>query len=163
LVANTIRSTRKLVNGTPGLMDSLFWEGGPPLEVAAAVARGGYSLIDVDVPPHAVNVRVSGGLWHGVPLDDLSNLVESVATDATVISLLVHKEHLEIDMYSIKSAQHGLPGKMEVYARIHFGICTDRLQASRAHAAAASHQPWGTPSGSVHHHELLLRHGLARA
>jgi hypothetical protein len=114
LVANTIRSTRKLVNGTPGLMDSLFWEGGPPPEVAAAFARGGYSLIDVDVPPHAVNVRVSGGLWHGVPLDDLSDLVESVATDATVISLLVHKEHLEIDMYSIKSAQHGLPGKMEV-------------------------------------------------
>ncbi|KOO26568.1 hypothetical protein Ctob_001207 [Chrysochromulina tobinii] len=115
LFAHSIRSTRKLVNGTPGLLDSLVYKNGMPDGVRQAFARGGFSVTDSEAP-YAVNARVSGGLWHGVELDDLSSLVESVASDATVVSLLLHsKETLEITLYSIKSAQFGLPAKLDVH------------------------------------------------
>eukprot|EP00966_Prymnesium_polylepis_P319841 7376263-Prymnesium_polylepis.1 len=94
----TVKSVRKLVNGSPALLDSLEFEGGNvPAALAAAIACGGFCEIELDAPPYAVNVRVGGVqsppgsapgsapgsvLWHGVELDDLSGLIESVAPDA---------------------------------------------------------------------------------
>ena len=76
-------------------------------------------------------MRVSGGLWHGVQLDDLSQLVDSVAADAVVVPILVSGEPLEVDLYSIRAAQHGLPGKVEVYSHgyiLAFALTDFKLQ-----------------------------------
>ena len=116
LLANTIRSTRKLVNGTPGLLDSLaFKDDVVPAAVSAAGGHWTGGPIDIE-PPYAVNVRVSGGLWHGVRLDDLSSLVQSVGASATdvVIPLLMRDEEEMIDLYTVRAAMNGLPGKLGV-------------------------------------------------
>lgn len=121
LLSSTIRSTRKLVNGSPALLDSLsFADGEVPAEVVdayAALADSGESdEFELVEPPYSVNVRVSGAMWHGVPLDDLSELVDSLASDAVVVPLLLGKKDVEADLYHIEAAQHGLPAKLNVRA-----------------------------------------------
>ena len=108
-LTENIRSVRKLVNGSAGILDCLSFEGGkPPPEVEAAYARAaaccGVETVQVDLaePPLSVNVRVGGAesprrdgsapgsvLWHGVELDDLSGLIKSVTPDAQVVALLI--------------------------------------------------------------------------
>ena len=87
-------ATRKLVNGSPGLADSLtFRNGKVPAALAAAYDLGGYVLVTLDQPPLSVNVRVGskGGaerptLWHGVLTDyklrghTIPKLILSIAT-----------------------------------------------------------------------------------
>ena len=65
--------------------------------LAAAYELGGYVEVTLEERPLSVNVRVRSkagaehpSLWHGVPLDDLEGLIESVAgADAQVVPLLV--------------------------------------------------------------------------
>ena len=72
LFSHTIRSTRKLVNGTPGILDSLVYKNGDvPDKVrqafTQAFARSGFSVTNSEAP-YAINARVSGALWHGSSL-----------------------------------------------------------------------------------------------
>ena len=71
----------------------------------------GYQLVELDEPPFAVNVRVGGkvsapgqkpgsapgsALWHGVELDDLSALVESVVPGEQIVPLFAAKNAKEV-------------------------------------------------------------------
>ena len=92
-LTETIKAVRKLANGSPALLDSLeFRDGAVPSELAAALARGGFEVVELAAPPFAVNVHVGGVqsppgsapgstpgsvLWHGIELDDLSGLIDS--------------------------------------------------------------------------------------
>jgi hypothetical protein len=61
LIPESIRSTRKLVNGSPGLLYSLVYEGNTvPPEVLGAQRQGGHVVIDLDVAPVGVMARMSG-------------------------------------------------------------------------------------------------------
>ena len=102
---STPRTDSQLVNGSPGILDSLSFVGGAiPPELEKAYQTGGYCEVTLVEPPLAVNVRVGGNsspkgsapgtapgsvLWHGVELDDLSCLITSLTKDAQVISLLM--------------------------------------------------------------------------
>ena len=89
LLTDNIRSTRKLVNGSPALLDSLtFREGQLPGEVAAAYRSGGFKVVELAEAPYSVNVRVDRGDWHGIDLGDLSAVGGSATTaDGTIVPL----------------------------------------------------------------------------
>ena len=117
LISETIRSTRKLVNGSPALLDSLEWAGGVPDQVTAAYATGGFCEREVPVP-YCVNACVSGTKWHGVELDDISERVETLVPGeggATVVPLMVGKKRVDADLYGIDAAKAGLPSSVEVH------------------------------------------------
>ena len=115
LIPESIRSTRKLVNGSPGLLYSLVYEGNTvPPEVLRAQRQGGHVVIDLDVAPVGVMARMSGALWHGVKLPDLSSLVETQVDGAVVIPLGRRTKVDEADVYSMVAAQLGLPSKLRV-------------------------------------------------
>ena len=121
---------RKLVNGSPGILDSLVlaasgahiigWHctdfddaTGAPLQWTRCtlddVRRANvFQLVELEDLPYAVNVTVGGKtsppgtepgsvpgsvLWHGVELDDLSELITSVApaSGAQIIPLYASK------------------------------------------------------------------------
>ena len=93
LISDNLRSTRKLVNGTPGLLYSLnFDDDNDRAKVDAAHAQakrfdfdGGYVILNK--PPLSVNTIVGGTkekprLWHGVPLiEDLQELLADTVSD----------------------------------------------------------------------------------
>lgn len=118
-LTDTIMATRKLVNGTPGLLDSLsFRDGTVPEALAAAYDKGVYVEVTLDEPPLSVNVRVGSkanaarpSLWHGVPLDDLEGLIESVAgADAQVVPIMTSSRNPEdITLRSVFAAQTSAP------------------------------------------------------
>jgi hypothetical protein len=70
LLSHTIKATRKLVNGSPGLMHSLSFEGAAPVEyvtgmlswqaAASRITSGLHEVFEIVLlaPPDAVNVRV---------------------------------------------------------------------------------------------------------
>jgi hypothetical protein len=118
-LTQTIMATRKLVNGSPGLADSLtFRDGVVPAALAAAYDLRTYALVTLDEPPLSVNVLVGskkGGarqpaLWHGVPLDDLHGLIEPFGGgDAQVVPLLVDSFSDVVDLRSVFAAQTRAP------------------------------------------------------
>ena len=126
----TIKSVRKLSNGSPGVLDSLSFEGGAiPPELERAYTLGGYQEVILDAPPKAVNIRVGGTtsptgsepgsapgsvLWHGVELDDLSRLIESVTPDAQVVSLLISPNVEVAELHGLVAAQASLADTMRV-------------------------------------------------
>ena len=129
----TIKSVRKLVNGSPALLDSLDFEGGVvPATLADAIARGGYKKVVLDAPPLAVNVRVGGtqsppgsapgsaqgsALWHGVELDDLSSLITSVVPGGQVVPILQSDNVEEVELRGVVAAQACIAETVRV--RIH--------------------------------------------
>ena len=154
-LTENIKPVRKLVNGSPALLDSLVlssesnatigrrcmeFDGntGAPLRwtrcTMADVYRtsGSFQLVELDDPPVAVNVRVGGKrsppgqppgsapgsvLWHGVELDDLSELIKSVdaSTDDQVIPLFLSRNVKEgVELRGAVAAQAGLPIKVKV-------------------------------------------------
>ena len=133
-LTETLKSVRKLVNGAPGILDSLsFADGKVPHELAAAYATGGFCVVELKEPPLAVNVRIGGKvsppgsapgsapgsvLWHGVELDDLSDRIESVTpvTTAQVVSLLVSPNIKEegVPLRGLVAAQNHLSEKVMV-------------------------------------------------
>ena len=119
-LTETLKSVRKLVNGSPALMDSLsFRDDEIPEQLARAYARGGFEVVELDEAPRAVNVRIGGKqsptgqvpgsapgsvLWHGIELDDLSELITSVTSDAQVIPLLLSKNAEEVELTGLVAA-----------------------------------------------------------
>ena len=138
-LTENMSSTRGLVNGSAGILDSLSFVGGvipPELQAAEANAasRRGVDVVRVDLAeaPLSVNVRVGGKkslpgqspgsapgsvLWHGVELDDLSGVIESIATDgAQVVSLLMsaHVKKEAIALRGLVAAQNNLAEQVKI-------------------------------------------------
>ena len=130
-LTENIKPVRKLVNGSPGILDSLVLDAsvassiigrhctdfddatGAPLQWTRCtlddVRRANvFQLVELEDLPYAVNVTVGGKtsppgtepgsvpgsvLWHGVELDDLSELITSVApaSGAQIIPLYASK------------------------------------------------------------------------
>ena len=121
---STIKSVRKLVNGSAGILDSLSFRGGViPPELEAAYRARRFVEVVLDEPPLAVNVRVGGTaspkgsapgsapgsvLWHGIELDDLSGLITSLANGAQVISLLVARSAEKAELTGLVAAQNNV-------------------------------------------------------
>ena len=126
-LTETQKAVRKLVNGSPGVLDSLsFANGKAPRKLAAAYAKGGFQIIELEEPPLAVNVRIGGKtspigsapgsadgsvLWHGIELDDLSDRIESVTPEAQVVALLESSNVKEegVVLRGLVAAQNNLP------------------------------------------------------
>ncbi len=73
LLLETISSVRMLVNGTPGLLDSLTLSNTEDIDLLARAYNIGYTddMVTLDKTPLAVNVVVGGTgnspkLWHEV-------------------------------------------------------------------------------------------------
>ena len=130
-LTENIKPVRKLVNGSPGILDSLVLAAsgassiigqhcidfddatGAPLQWAYCTLddvrrANAFQLVELENMPYAVNVTVGGKtsppgtepgsvpgsvLWHGVELDDLSELITSVApaSGAQIIPLYASK------------------------------------------------------------------------
>ena len=130
-LTENIKPVRKLVNGSPGILDSLVLDAsvassiigrhctdfddatGAPLQWTRCtlddVRRANvFQFVELEDLPYAVNVTVGGKtsppgtepgsvpgsvLWHGVELDDLSELITSVApaSGAQIIPLYASK------------------------------------------------------------------------
>ena len=153
-MTENVKPVRKLVNGSPGLLDSLVVDDlygdcarrcvafdesdGTPRQwsrcaLADVLATSSFQLVELDLPPVAVNVKVGGKtsppgttdpgttpgsvLWHGVELDDLSALIETVAarTEEQVIPLFASKNLKEgVPLRSAVAAAAGLPAALKV-------------------------------------------------
>ena len=99
MLIETIKSVRGLVNGNPGLLDSLsFTDNRVPYEYQQAERTGGFQIVTLADPPYAVNVRIGGGLWHGVELDDLSKLIVSTTDAAQVILVMLSSNREELEL-----------------------------------------------------------------
>ena len=106
----SINAVRKLVNGTPALGDSLQFEYNiVPEHLKTAYKNKVFSEVTLEKPPKAVNLCVGGEhvTWHGVPLDDLSNLIESDTPDAQVVPIMEGPAE-EVKLKSEAAAQFGL-------------------------------------------------------
>ena len=147
----TIKSVRKLVNGSPTLLDSLaFADDDLPEQLASAYARGGFCIVELDEPPRAVNVRIGGKrspseqppgsapgsvLWHGVELDDLSELITSVTTDGSqVVPLLLSSNAEGVALTGLVAAQHNIAEVVMVRLQqyqLAFALTDFKLRPSR--------------------------------
>ena len=110
LLSKNIKAVRKLVNGTPALGDSLQFENNVvPEQLKTAYEKGTFSIITLEKPPKAINLLVGGKhlTWHGVPLDDLSELIESDTPDAQVVPIMEGPAE-EVTLRSVAAAQFGL-------------------------------------------------------
>ena len=117
-IEQPIRSTRGMVNGSKGLLDSLSWQGGieDPAYAAARREPGGvrcFKIIKLTQPPHSVNVRLSGGTWHGVELPDLRGRANSLVDGEVIVPLLLSNDPIDVDLHSIFAAQIGLEGSVQ--------------------------------------------------
>ena len=153
-LTENIKPVRKLVNGSPALLDSLVLSSGSNATIARRCVEfdgngeplrwtrctmadvygtsGRFQLVELDTEPVAVNVRVGGKrsppgqppgsapgsvLWHGVELDDLSELVTSVASASgdQIIPLFLSRNVKEgVELRGKVAAQAGLPIKVKV-------------------------------------------------
>ena len=167
-ITENIASVRKLVNGSAALLDSLEFQGSVPDEVINAYRRGGFCEIELDAPPFAVNVRVGGKksppgaapgsapgsvLWHGVELDDLSELIPAYADgDAQIVPLRVSEYKGEVKLLSYFAAQNNLPEAIQVSCHpysISFALTDFKLQGKTLPKLILSictrkHLPWMT-------------------
>ena len=106
-LTKNIRPVRKLVNGSPGLQHSLSFENGDvPSELGDALAEGGFRVVTLDRAPHSVNVRVGGGLWHGIELGDLSQRIESMVEGEQVVPILRASDLDEVKLRGFRAAEH---------------------------------------------------------
>ena len=118
----TIKSVRKLVNGSAGLLDSLELRNDVDRRRVAEAYEAGFNdgrEVELELAPLAVNVVVGGTadaprLWHGVPLDDLTGLVEPTTDGAQVVPVLCSVNLHEVDNLSTYAAQQGLAQKLRV-------------------------------------------------
>ena len=91
----TIKSVRKLVNGSPALLYSLVVTNEDDQTTLANGIAGGHEMVTLEKPPKAVNVIVGSTptaprLWHEVPLDDLSEFIDpTYGGDEQVVPLIV--------------------------------------------------------------------------
>jgi hypothetical protein len=137
LLGKTIKSVRKLVNGSPGLLDSLNVINAADLQRIENGYNTGFdkNMVTLESMPLAVNVVVGGTedapiLWHEVPLPDLSRLIPEFTIPrstedfdgcedernncAQVIPLLLSPSSETADCYSVYAAQQGICNKILV-------------------------------------------------
>ena len=123
LLTENVKSTRGLVNGTPGVLDSLTFKGegtdvaiDAQLEQARDAERqsaqpGGYVGVAIEVPrPTAVHIRVGGGKWHGVDMDVTAADIDG----EPVVPLLVHKDQQKVVLRGAYAAIEGAPKESTV-------------------------------------------------
>jgi hypothetical protein len=128
MLTQTIKATRKLTNGTPGLIHSLSFEGSCPPEYTRGLQQGLEEIV-LQNPPSAVNVRVGQSqaeasyvppgvtrefakrrgvlgkhVWHGVPLDDLSELIQSCVPGEQVMCIRKSVDNEEMSLVGTYSA-----------------------------------------------------------
>lgn len=126
-LTETIKSVRKLVNGSPGLLDSLnVTNAADRRRICDAYAAGFQQdadgaavMVTLDKAPQSVNVVVGGTdasprLWHEVPLDDLTGLIPLSADGAQVVPVLCSGNEEEVDCFSFFGAQQGIAQKLKV-------------------------------------------------
>lgn len=118
-LTTTIKSVRKLVNGSPALLDSLNVGNNADRRLLADAYEEGFSEHTLEAAPLAVNVVVGGTaasprLWHEVPLDDLSGLIPARADGAQVIPLLKTPKIEVVNCYSVFTAQQGIAKDVRV-------------------------------------------------
>ncbi len=128
LLVETIKSVRKLVNGLPGLLDSLNVVNDADLKRIKDAYNTGFdsNMVTLESTPLAVNVVIGGTaampvLWHEVPLPNLTNLIPKLSvppdteeSSEQVISLLLSPHEEKVDCYSVYAAQQCIPSKMGV-------------------------------------------------
>ena len=130
LFTENVESTRGLVNGTPGVLDSLTFKGegtdaagDDPLRVAQleqardaerqSAEPGGYVGEAIEVPrPTAVHIRVGGGKWHGVDMDVTADDIGEPGEP--VVPLLVHKNQQKVVLRGAYAAIEGAPEETRV-------------------------------------------------
>ena len=98
-----------------------------------AYQTGGHMIVELDDPPYSVNVRVSGGMWHGIELDDLSDRIITVVPGEVIVPILEGDKArpIEVDLYSTIAAQIGLPVKNKCYGHqimLAFALTDYKLQ-----------------------------------
>ena len=130
LLTENVKSTRGLVNGTPGVLDSLTFKGegtdaagDDPLRVAQlerardaerqSAEPGGYVGAAIEVPrPTAVHIRVGGGKWHGVDMEVTA--ADIGEPGEPVVPLLVHKDQQTVVLRGAYAAIEGAPEETRV-------------------------------------------------
>jgi hypothetical protein len=130
LLTENVKSTRGLVNGTPGVLDSLTFKGegtdaagDDPLRVAQlerardaerqSEQPDGYVGEAIEVPrPTAVHIRVGGGKWHGVDMDVTADDIGEPGEP--VVPLLVHKNQQKVVLRGAYAAIEGAPEEATV-------------------------------------------------
>lgn len=152
-LTETIKPVRKLVNGSPGLLDSLtLGNDADAQRVADAYTEGfcidneGNPVMTEIEPPASVNVVVGGAkdgpgrrLWHEVPLDNLAGLIPPTPSGEQVVPVMLSSNEEQIDCYSFFAAQQGIAQKVKV--KVHqymlaFALtdCAPHMQESIASA-----------------------------
>ena len=162
MLTETLKSVRKLVNGSPGILDSLSFNdsslsSSDASKVRKAYEQGGFQEVVLDGEPLAVNVRVGGRqspkgsapgtapgsvLWHGIELDDLSRLVTSLTKDGSqIIPLLVSSNTEPAELGGMVAAQNNVAEKLYVYCfQYQFAFAlTDFVSVQRKLEQSASH------------------------
>jgi Mrp family chromosome partitioning ATPase len=137
MLTQTIKATRKLTNGTPGLIHSLSFEGACPQEYTRGLQQGLDEIV-LQQPPSAVNVRVGQSqseasfvppgvtrefakrrgvlgkhVWHGVPLDDLSELIRTCVPGEQVMCIRKSPDVEEMTLVGTYSAMMQLGRKID--------------------------------------------------
>jgi ubiquitin C-terminal hydrolase len=134
ITCGTLKSTRQLVNGTPGLLDSLTLRSGEGEGVD--LYRPGFRVITLDKPPHAVNVRVSHAFWHGELLDDkILELLDGGSLDPHIAVVPVfctdRSKPRNVKLLSLFAAHVGAVDSVFVYSHAYilaFAITDYKLQ-----------------------------------
>lgn len=115
----TIKSVRKLVNGSPGLLDSVVAANEADQSLIRTSYQAGYATVILEAPPRAVNIIVGGSkeaprLWHEVPLEDLSSLLPDYIEGEQIIPVQVSKAAEDAECTSMFAAQEDLPPALKV-------------------------------------------------
>ena len=140
-ITENLKAVKKLVNCTPALLDSLlFVDNLIPQSLLNAYAAGGCQVVELELHerPLAAGVRVSGGQWYGVELDDLTNLAGdcSIAVGHVVIPLLKGKSIDTVILYGMYAAVHCVPSKVTTKGfpfMLAFAVTFFKLQGRTRH------------------------------
>jgi hypothetical protein len=152
LLTENVKSTRGLVNGTSGVLDSLTFKGegtdaagDDPLRVAQlerardaerqSAEPGGYVGAAIEVPrPTAVHIRVGGGKWHGVDMEVTA--ADIGEPGEPVVPLLEHKDQQTVVLRGAYAAIEGAPEETRVKMHAFMfasGLERSGVQGGRAH------------------------------
>lgn len=82
--------------------------------------KGGFQEIELENEPTAIRIRVGGSKtnpynWHGMPLDDLHELIPNMTEEDQVISIPRSKNKEYIKLHSHYTAQQNIAGSVLVF------------------------------------------------
>ena len=117
-------------NGTPGVYHSLcFLDDEVPPELAAALAKGGYTRVHLEEPPTSVNFVASAALATARPDEGFG--AESLHKDLRVVAVLDSKDQRTHKCRSLYAASAGIPKEVEYLGHkitTNFGSTDYKLQ-----------------------------------